>query len=264
MDENTPPTNGQCVIKTEQPLVAATPVFSSGLDDIKHEVMASGSSFEHGIAVTPSPLCFSRAPLRAAAIQAGHEGMLALEESLDDEMDGTTSAPEEPDLHISAPSSAEAAAAAARASTLLLHQRMDAMVAGSPLYRRSISSPQPSSTPHNTALLHTPVVPSQQHHHKPAISPAATFNKVSVVHAKDTPGKVDKFEWRIRSKATMASPRTDLLACGDDADSSSASSAADSLPPRYFRAVTGSPTKRRVHSTTFGAFARSFSFNTSE
>lgn len=35
------------------------------------------------------------------------------------------------------------------------------------------------------------------------------------------------------------------------------------LPPRYFCSAVGSPQKRRAHSTTFGAFGRSFSFGSS-
>lgn len=146
--------------------------------------------------------------------------------------------------------------------------------------RRSLSSPAPSSQ-----AAEQQFTPQQQQlsggdYTSRSMSPADAFEKVAVVVqvVKDSPGRVDKFEWRIGSTRqqqndeTKAKKRPNLstqLGTADAShdndqsfaeaqDASESSSAA--LPPRYFRGVTSSPQKRRVHSTTFGSFARSFSF----
>ncbi|GAB9469387.1 hypothetical protein Gpo141_00006666 [Globisporangium polare] len=148
--------------------------------------------------------------------------------------------------------------------------------------RRSLSSPAPSQAAEQ-------FTPQQQQlsggYASRSMSPADAFEKVAVVVqvVKDSPGRVDKFEWRIgstqqQSDEKKAKKRPNLstqlgtadASLNDDqafADSqqqdtreSSTSTATAALPPRYFRGVTSSPQKRRVHSTTFGSFARSFSF----
>lgn len=108
---------------------------------------------------------------------------------------------------------------------------------------------------------HTNTNTTNQH----AISPAPSFDKVAVVHAKDTPGKVDRFEWTIRASPVMTrsasvSGAKRALVADDDLPSPPTPTTASDLPPRYLRGAASSPQKRRVHSSTFGSFARSFSF----
>lgn len=123
-----------------------------------------------------------------------------------------------------------------------------------------------------------------------SMSPADAFDKVAglVQVARDSPGRLGQFEWRIgdpqaahiaasqRTPATMTGlkkRRPTLAAQLGSADTTDdweekaesvcgevAVAVAAPLPPRYFRGGTSSPQKRRAHSTTFGSFARSFSF----
>lgn len=139
--------------------------------------------------------------------------------------------------------------------------------------RRTQSSPAPTATK-ATPQQHVLVTRS--------MSPADALDKVAVVMQvpKDSPGRLGTFEWRIHSSPATAAtqqqlpasaqrkPRPTLaaqLGRADDSEryppaaSNDASSGA-TLPPRYFRGGTTSPQKRRAHSTTFGSFARSFSF----
>lgn len=148
--------------------------------------------------------------------------------------------------------------------------------------RRSLSSPAPSSQ--TTEQQFTPQQQLSGGYASRSMSPADAFEKVAVVVqvVTDSPGRVDKFEWRIGStrqeqhgdekKAKKRPNLSTQLGTADvnlDDESSADSQAQDTnksssktaaLPPRYFRGVTSSPQKRRVHSTTFGSFARSFSF----
>ncbi|TMW59006.1 hypothetical protein Poli38472_007151 [Pythium oligandrum] len=103
-----------------------------------------------------------------------------------------------------------------------------------------------------------------------SISPTTHFDKATVIHAKDTPGKVDKFEWTIRSSSPTTVITSVMPIKADKVEEKSVStpaldvaSVAALLPPPYLRGPSSSPEKRRVHSTTFGSFARSFSFTAS-
>ncbi|KAJ0396108.1 hypothetical protein ATCC90586_005509 [Pythium insidiosum] len=117
------------------------------------------------------------------------------------------------------------------------------------------------STPCSHAFL-TPVTPANNGAKSASFS-VSPFEKAALVHAKDTPGKVDKFEWRIRSNDGRQSrvPGATFLPVGAAACEHKQSTAdALSLPPPYLHTADPSESRRRVHSTTFGAFARSFSF----
>ncbi|KAJ0393089.1 hypothetical protein P43SY_004483 [Pythium insidiosum] len=118
------------------------------------------------------------------------------------------------------------------------------------------------STPCSHAFL-TPVTPANNGAKSASFS-VSPFEKAALVHAKDTPGKVDKFEWRIRSNDGRQSrvPGATFLPVGVGAALENKQSTTDalSLPPPYLHTADPSESRRRVHSTTFGAFARSFSF----
>ncbi|GLD94830.1 hypothetical protein PINS_up003455 [Pythium insidiosum] len=135
--------------------------------------------------------------------------------------------------------------------------------------RRTLSTP--SSQPFLTPVAPAPVA-------KPAFVSVSPFEKAALVHAKDTPGKVDKFEWRIRSSdgrqlrvpgtaflpvgAALADeqPATPTMNAKTTMAATDAGADAPLLPPPYLVNGGAGGARRRVHSTTFGAFARSFSF----
>jgi hypothetical protein len=106
---------------------------------------------------------------------------------------------------------------------------------------RRVASHDPCSflTPSTTALCSS--VSTTSGTASTSMSPAPSFDKVAVIHATDSRGKVDKFEWTVRSRSSSSVVAQDTT-----------------LPPPYLSDAT----KRRVHSSTFGSFARSFSFPT--
>lgn len=157
--------------------------------------------------------------------------------------------------------------------------------------RRCLSSPASSSLAEQQQF--TPL--QNQGPASRSMSPADAFEKVAgvVQVARDSPARLGKFEWRVsgteaaspggaaQRKQPAARKRPNLAAQLGSADAASSQLAGSSdlreevatksgtaaaapatsmLPPRYFRGGTSSPQKRRAHSTTFGAFARSFSF----
>lgn len=157
-----------------------------------------------------------------------------------------------------------------------------------PLHR-SLLSPTPSKALEQSHHHSTPLQQQASGCSSRSMSPADAFEKVAVVQVRDSPGRVDKFEWKIGALLqhgsstpedsgkkqqrpllaselgkvdAFASASGDLLAASSGLTGTATTAAGSSavLPPRYFRGVTSSPQKRRVHSTTFGTFARSFSF----